>query len=1334
MSLPSVTQAAARDPHEAPTSGSATRGLTEEGSRPLAPLLPPAAAAEPRLGTTLEGRYQIESVLGRGGMGIVYRARHLVLGTTLAVKLVRRAARSANYAERFLREARLASRIKHPCIVSIYDFGVSPDGQPFLVMELIAGLTLREVLRGSRLSVERACRIAIQLAHGMQAIHEEGVIHRDLKPENIFLLEEHGARDLVRIGDFGLAQELADDQAAGAEGRNPRAEAPMPGVAEDRDSPASEAPTAGPAGTLPGSGERADGLPGPQARAGTPAYMSPEQVLGRAASASTDQYSLGCVLYELLTGRPPFVAARQEELLELQVHALPQAPHELVDGVPESLSLLTVRMLSKAPASRLPSMLAIAQALERELQAVSSSSGPAGHEVRQGLPRGRSGVRNARARLALAAVLSLGAFSVPPLSMPPSSSELSEVELATLKSQALATLDGVLQGADTRTLVQTLAMMALVQDPEITARLLSLLSDSRPQVRAEAARAVRALGDRSLLVPLRRLLSQDEPPIVRLAAAASLDELGDPVGRSGLQEWMTATTDRELRIEAAQHLCRRGEEHALAVLRADVASLRNQPTAGLSPQQRSSYLASLSCLTRSGDAEARTAFESLARSAESPSLRLAAVEPLVALGNPVGLSTARTLMAAPGPHQLTAAGFLANRGDPAAVALCRRLLSTKSATTSDLSRALLGLAADGEPPDARRTAQWQHEPRVEIRLAAALATLRLLTNAPSVMATQSLRWARTALADPSSSVRLAAVEILGSLASTQAEALLDRLSADASAEVRRAALQALVRHPGTVALERIRAHLSDSDTEVRWDAISYLGRLIPELRRIGQGGMAEQGVRLLKSLAAQAEIAEQALASAALLRLGEQVLDGLLGIVMAAPMAARLRLVQELPASSEVIQSMLSDPDAGVRVAAARRLAQLGSKAGLAPLREASQQGGWSGAVATVLRARLGDADVPANAASYSVQSPLLLRLAALAIWQPAPAPKHLSELWQALSDPEPAVRRLVALRSAELEDSAPLLLALRRDPEPTVRAQAQALLGMRPSAMPFHESYLESIAARAAHKSNEPASQPGLALKPDAVPDGGARGVDEASALAPDLEPGTGSTPSPSREPAAPRAEAGRLLLSASSGTLLQLDDGPWGPVAAQPLVLAPGLHVLRTSEGAQTIRITAGADTSLTLTPGRAELAYARALQAARNRRYAESFRRLDEAESICRTAPIQSRLGCRTLLLAISFQRGQLCSAQHMLPEAMRHYQLVIDPAARTAVVPHQRQESIAASARLSRQLGRVLMEHRRDERCVVETIWMVPGPKSAVVDGVRQSFQVRAGETSRVGSCM
>lgn len=1279
-----------------------TRGQTEDGASLFRSRRPPAATEDAWLGTTLEKRYRLEGVLGRGGMGIVYRARHLVLGTTLAVKLVRGAARSADYAERFLQEAQLASRVKHPSTVQIYDFGIAPDGQPFLVMELVVGRTLREVLRGSGLSVERACRIAIQLAYGMQAIHDKGVIHRDLKPENIFLLEEHGARDFVKIGDFGLAQELAPFPEPRAEaGARLAATDESLGIAARDGSTNLDSPMVSVVQTLPGSDELPPALPGQRARAGTPAYMSPEQVLGAHVDASTDQYSLGCVLYELLTGSPPFSGTRLEELLDAQVRALPRAPRQLVDGLPESLSALTLRMLSKEPAERLPSMLAVAHVLELELQALIPRAEATGSELPPGLQRGPTLARNTRARLTLAALIALGTFFTPPWSRQSRLSELTEVELSTLKTQALATLDGVLQGADTGTLVQTLAMMAVVQNPEIAARLRSLLSDPRPQVRAAAARAVRSLGDRSLLVPLQRLLSPLEPPIVRLAAAASLADLGDPAGRSELQVWMTPTADRDFRIEAAQHLCRLGHEHARDVLRADIADLRGQPVAALSPSQRASLLASLSCLASAGDADARTTLESLARAAELPALRLAALEPLVAMRNDVGITIARDLMTTPGPDQLAAANLLASRGDPAAMALCRRVLATKTVASSELLPALLGLAADGEPSDVRRTAQWQNEPRMEVRAAAALATLRLLTNAPAVMTAQSLRWVRTVLADRQSQMRLVAVEILGALASTEAEALLEQLCADENALVRRAALHALLGHPGMRALECIGAHLDDRDSEVRWDAIVILGRLIAELRRNGHLGMAEQGLRLLRSLAAQGAPAERVLASTFLLRLGEPVLDSLLGLVQATPVAARLHMVRELPARSELISAMLSDADAGVRLAAAQRLAQLGSKAGLAVLRASSQHGGWPGAVATVLRARLGDAEGSANAARYSVQSPFLLRLAALVAAQVGPAENRRADLWQALSDPEPVVRRLVALRAAELEDGAPVLSALHRDPDPMVRAQAQALLGRRlSSAASLYEPVLESIAARASHErtEHEPEDQ---------------RGTDK------DL--------------ATPRAEPGRLLLRASSSALVQLDDGPWGPASPQPLVLSAGPHVLRTVEGTQTIQITPAMDTARTLTAGPAELAYARALQAAKDQRYAESGRNLDEAEALCRAASPHSRPGCRTLLLAISFLRGQMYSAQHMLPEAMQHYQIVLGPAARTAVVPRQRNEASAASARLSRQLGRVLLEHRRGERCVVDTLWMLPGQKSVTVDGVRQVFQVRVGATLRVGGC-
>jgi hypothetical protein len=419
---------------------------------------------------------------------------------------------------------------------------------------------------------------------------------------------------------------------------------------------------------------------------------------------------------------------------------------------------------------------------------------------------------------------------------------------------------------------------------------------------------------------------------------------------------------------------------------------------------------------------------------------------------------------------------------------------------------------------------------------------------------------------------------------------------------------------------------------------------------------------------------------------------------------------------------MLSDPDGSVRLAAAQRLAQDGNQAGLAALREASHAGGWSGAVATVLLARLGEEGIPASAACYSVQKTLLLRLAALSISPHGPA--QLPELWHALSDPQPAVRRLVALRAAEIEGGVPLLLALRSDPVPAVRAQVQALLGSRrSSAAPLRESYPEAIAVRALGEARDPTAGP------DRVRDRDADG--EATALTERAEGGPSTPPEPAATPAP--AKAGLLLLRVSPGTLLQLDDGPWGTAGPQPLVLAAGPHVLRTVESTQTIVITADAETSLTLTPARAEQAYAEALQAAHSRRYSQSWQRLDEAAALCQAVPRQSKPGCRTLLLAIAFQRAQLCAAQHMLPEAMRHYQVVLEPSARVAAVPSQREEARAASTRLSRLLGRVQLEHRGAEGCVVETYWMVPGQKSAVVDGVRHSFQVRAGMTLRIGSC-
>jgi serine/threonine-protein kinase len=211
----------------------------------------------------LAGRYRIIGLIGRGGMGEVYRADDLKLGQPVALKfLPPKLAEDPVRRERFFAEARIARQLSHPNICRVYDIG-EIDGRHFLSMEYIDGEDLASLLkRIGYLSNEKALDIARQLAAGLAAAHERGVLHRDLKPANI-MLDGHGR---VRITDFGLAIVQEDEGRAAAE------------------------------------------------IAGTPAYMAPEQLAGKGATVRSDMYSLGLVLYEIYTGKKAFTAANLAEL------------------------------------------------------------------------------------------------------------------------------------------------------------------------------------------------------------------------------------------------------------------------------------------------------------------------------------------------------------------------------------------------------------------------------------------------------------------------------------------------------------------------------------------------------------------------------------------------------------------------------------------------------------------------------------------------------------------------------------------------------------------------------------------------------------------------------------------------------------------------------------------------------------------------------------------------------------------------------------------------------------------------------------------------------------
>ncbi|MEW2398037.1 protein kinase [Streptomyces sp. NPDC046862] len=249
----------------------------------------------------LADRYHLDQPLARGSMGEVWRATDQALDRAVAVKLLR--AHDETDAERFRLEAQTAGCLNHPHVVSVYDFS-SHHGRPYLVMELIDGWTLRQerVLRAP-LPPHEAAGIAAQMAAGLSAAHDQGVIHRDIKPANVMLTADGTAK----ITDFGIAR-FADDDAH----------------------------------TLTATGKIV----------GTADYLAPERALGRAAQLASDVYSLGCVLYELLTGRPPFQAATMHAVVQQHVDATPVPPTRLRPDIPGPLADFLLRLLAKDPAHR----------------------------------------------------------------------------------------------------------------------------------------------------------------------------------------------------------------------------------------------------------------------------------------------------------------------------------------------------------------------------------------------------------------------------------------------------------------------------------------------------------------------------------------------------------------------------------------------------------------------------------------------------------------------------------------------------------------------------------------------------------------------------------------------------------------------------------------------------------------------------------------------------------------------------------------------------------------------------------------------------------------------
>lgn len=307
----------------------------------------PGGSRDPLIGQTIADRYRIVDLVGTGGMGAVYRGVHLRINKVVAIKVLNpEMVGHPEALSRFEREAKAAAKISHRNVCAATDFGATEDGQFFLVMEYVEGESLEDILQGSgRMDPRRAVAIVEQICQGLERAHDLGIVHRDLKPENIMIVHEDGG-EVVKILDFGIAKITSD------------------------------------------AGQDEPALTKAGAIYGTPRYMAPEQIVSTNIDARADLYSVGVILFRMLTGVLPFDGQRSYDILQKHLSEDPPSPRAMAPEAAISLPLnhVVLRLLSKRPEQRFQSAGVLREALltiGRDLEANVRPPGPVARWVRR---------------------------------------------------------------------------------------------------------------------------------------------------------------------------------------------------------------------------------------------------------------------------------------------------------------------------------------------------------------------------------------------------------------------------------------------------------------------------------------------------------------------------------------------------------------------------------------------------------------------------------------------------------------------------------------------------------------------------------------------------------------------------------------------------------------------------------------------------------------------------------------------------------------------------------------------------------------------------------------
>ncbi len=529
----------------------ATEGATVAlpGHAPTAPERAPGldtptialASSRRRIPERVE-RYLVQEELGRGGMGVVYRAIDPTLERDVAVKMIRAGGEDPSEAERFIREARVAAKLRHPGIVGVHEAGTA-DGDLYIVMDYVRGESLEALLRRDALPPRRLAEVVREVALALQHAHDHGVIHRDVKPQNVLVDEEGRAR----LADFGLARELTGPDAT-------RRELTVTG----------------------------DLL-------GTPAYMAPEQASGqaRAPTPAADIWALGGLLYRGLAGRPPFTGPSVVVVLQRVLSTDPTPPREIDPGVPIDLETIALHCLRREPGRRYPSALAVADELARFLAGDPIEARPVGRAEQVGRWVGRN--RALASTLAIAGGL-ITALLVAGIVLTTRSNAAIRVEAERARSEATraaeAEQDAQREAARTRAALAEAEAARREADERLAAVRAEQALRYVQTGHTAAAWAVAAAGLDVIDSPRLRaaiLASRGRTPRLRFATssghdrpvqAAALSPDGATLGvvdAGGLAVWDLTTGERRVRIPlelssaSALAVARGGERVAVAL-------------------------------------------------------------------------------------------------------------------------------------------------------------------------------------------------------------------------------------------------------------------------------------------------------------------------------------------------------------------------------------------------------------------------------------------------------------------------------------------------------------------------------------------------------------------------------------------------------------------------------------------------------------------------------------------------------------------------------------------------------------------------------------------------